>query len=205
MENPEYVRVKLEDIPQEFIEEYHLLETERHGWVYFEIVRGCYGSPQSGKLANNLLRKRLEDAHYYETSTTPGLWRHKWRSIPFVLIVDDFGIEYVRKQDADHLASVLKKHHDISQNWEGKKFAGIDLDWNYTKKHCDRTCRLSMKNYIKILLVKLNHPMPRSRNYPPTNSAKSSMAARPSLPPKRTHPSLSMTQEFVGSKQFWLH
>ena len=47
-----------------------------------------------------------------------------------VLIVDDFGLEYVRKQDADHLASVLKNYHDISQDWEGTKFAGIDLDWN---------------------------------------------------------------------------
>ena len=63
MEKPEYVRVKLEDVPQEFVEEYHLLENERHGWVYFEIVRGCYGLPQSGKLANNLLSTRLEDAH----------------------------------------------------------------------------------------------------------------------------------------------
>ena len=42
MEKPEYVRVKLEDIPQEFIEEYRLLENERHVWVYFEIVCGCY-------------------------------------------------------------------------------------------------------------------------------------------------------------------
>ena len=40
---------------------------------------------------------------------------------------------------------------------------------------------------------------------PPTNAVKSSMAARPSLPPKRTHPSLSMTQESVGSKQLWVH
>ena len=90
MEKPEYVKVKLEDISQEFIEEYHLLENERHGWVYFEIVRGFYGLPQSGKLANDLLRTRLEDAQYYETATTPGLWRHKWRSIQFVLIVDYF-------------------------------------------------------------------------------------------------------------------
>ena len=59
MENTEYVRVKLEDIPQEFIEEYHLLDNERHGWVYFEIVCGCYVLPQSFKLANNLLRTRL--------------------------------------------------------------------------------------------------------------------------------------------------
>ena len=46
MEKLEYVRVNLEDIPQEFIEEYQLLENERHRWAYFEIVRGCYGLPQ---------------------------------------------------------------------------------------------------------------------------------------------------------------
>ena len=112
--------MKLEDIPQEFIKEYHLLENERHGWVNFEIFRVWYGLLQSGKLAKDLLRTRLEDAHNYETATTPGLWCHKWRSIQFVLIVDDFGIEYVRKQDADNLASVLKNHHYISQDWEGK-------------------------------------------------------------------------------------
>ena len=161
MENCEYVRVKLEDIPHEFIEEYHLLENKRHGWVYFEVFRGCYGLLQSVKLANNPLRTKLEDAHYYETATTPGLWRHKWRSIQFVLIVDDFGNEYVRNQDADHLASVLKNHHDISQDWEHKQFTCIELDWNYETKYCDRTCRLSMKMYSKHLLVKLNNSMPR--------------------------------------------
>ena len=119
MEKSEYVRIKLEDIPQEFIKEYHLLENERHGWFYFETFCWCYGLPKSGKLANNLVRTRLEDAHYYETVINSGLWRHKWRSIQFVLIVDDFGLEYVRNQDADHLASVIKKHHDISQDWVG--------------------------------------------------------------------------------------
>ena len=117
MEKPEYVRLKLEDLPQEFIEEYHLLENKLHGWVYLEIVCGCYGLSQSGKLANDLIRTRLEDAHYYETATNPGLWRHKWRSIQFLLIVDYIVIEYVRKKDADHLVSVLKKHNDISQDW----------------------------------------------------------------------------------------
>ena len=125
MENPEYVRIKLEDIPQEVIKKYHLLEHERHGWFYFETFCGWYGLPKSGKLANNILITRLEDAHYYETATPTGLWRHKWRSIKFVLIIDDFGLEYVRNQDADHLASVLKNINDISQDWEGKKFAGI--------------------------------------------------------------------------------
>ena len=55
MEKPEYIRVKVEDIPQEFIDEYNLLEKKRHVWVYFEIVRGCYGLLQSGKMANDMV------------------------------------------------------------------------------------------------------------------------------------------------------
>ena len=35
-----------------------------------------YGLPQSGKLAYDLLTKRLNAARYHETATTPGLWTH---------------------------------------------------------------------------------------------------------------------------------
>ena len=58
------------------------------------------------------------------------------------LIVDGFGVVYVRKKDADHLAKTLKKHHTISQDWEGKKLSGIDLTWTYDPNPTDRTCRL---------------------------------------------------------------
>ena len=97
MERSEYVRIKLSDIPQEFIEEYDLSEPAQNGWIYFEILRGCYGLPQSGQLANNVLRTRLEKAGYYEAATTPGLWSHKWRPVKFVLLMDYIGIEYVGK------------------------------------------------------------------------------------------------------------
>ena len=60
MEQSEYVRIKLLDIPQEFIEEYDLKQVVQNGWIYFEILRGCYGLPQSGRLSNELLRTRLE-------------------------------------------------------------------------------------------------------------------------------------------------
>ena len=120
-----------------------------------------------GKLAHDLLSERLQEAGYYEANTTPGLWRHSCLPIQFVLIVDDFGVEYVRKKDADHLAKTLKKYHTISQDWEGKKFSGIDLTWNYAQNHADRTCRLSMKNYITNLLVSLNHPAPKNPQISP--------------------------------------
>ena len=63
------------------------------GWVYFEICQGCYGLSQSGMLANRQLRERLEKEGYYEARNTPGLWRHKWRPIQFISVVDDFGAE----------------------------------------------------------------------------------------------------------------
>jgi hypothetical protein len=55
MPDPEYVRIKITDIPAEFIAEYKLAGTDRDGWIYFKICRGCYGLPQAGVLANNLL------------------------------------------------------------------------------------------------------------------------------------------------------
>ena len=48
MERSEYVRIKLSDIPQEFIKEYDLIQVVQNGWIYFEILRGCYGLPQLG-------------------------------------------------------------------------------------------------------------------------------------------------------------
>ena len=54
MPDPEYVRIKITDIPAEFIEEYQLAGRDCDGCTYFEIRRGCYGLPQVGILANNL-------------------------------------------------------------------------------------------------------------------------------------------------------
>ena len=65
MDRSEYVRNKFSDIPQEFIEEYDLSEVAQNVWIYFDILRGCYGLPQSGQLVNDLLRTRLEKAGYY--------------------------------------------------------------------------------------------------------------------------------------------
>ena len=73
MERSEYVHIKFSDIPQEFIEEYDLSEAAQNGWIYFEILRSCYGLLQSGRLANDLLRTRIEKAGYYEASTPPSL------------------------------------------------------------------------------------------------------------------------------------
>ena len=106
-------------------------------------------------MENKQLRSRLEKEGYYESRTTLGLWRHKWRPIQFCLVVDDFGVEYVGKQHAVHLATIFK-NHNITEDWEGNKYAGIDLKWDYDK----RTCRATIDGYILDLRKEIQHIQP---------------------------------------------
>jgi hypothetical protein len=70
MPDPEYVRTKISDIPTEFIEECKLAGSDHDGWIYFKICQGCYGLPQAGILANDLLRSCLLAEGYYEAEST---------------------------------------------------------------------------------------------------------------------------------------
>ena len=161
MDRSEYVRIKFLDIPQEFIEEYHLREAAQNGWIYFQILRGCYGLPQSGRLANKLLRTCLEKVGYYEAAPTPGLWCHKWRPIQFFLLVNNFCIEYVGKEHFLHLLKTLKVDYEITTDWEGTKFSGINLAWDYHTRHANRTCHISMKGYIVKVFPQVWTPYPQ--------------------------------------------
>jgi hypothetical protein len=33
---------------------------------------------------------------------TPGLWRHESHHLTFTLVVEDFGVKFVNKEDVDH-------------------------------------------------------------------------------------------------------
>jgi hypothetical protein len=66
-----------------------------------------YGLKKAVLLANQLLQTRLAPFGYYPLRHTPGLWLHKIRPIAFSLIVDNFAVNYVEKQHADHLINAL--------------------------------------------------------------------------------------------------
>jgi hypothetical protein len=205
MPDPEYVRIKITDIPAEFIEEYKLAGTDRDGWIYLEIRRGCYGLPQAGILANDLLRSRLLVEGYYEVESTPGLWRHKWRPIQFCLIVDDFGVEYVGLEHFNHLLDVLKKFHGVQFNMAGDKFAGITIKWDYANSRC----RISMPGYIETLLIKFKHPRPSKPRLSPYKCLPISYGAKSQLTPEADESELldehrkRRVQEIVGSLLYY--
>ena len=133
--------------------------------------------------------------------TTPGLWSHKWRPITFCLIVDDFVIEYIGKCNARHLRGVLKEHYTITEYWSGTKFAGIDLNWDYQQ----RTYRLSMKDYIRKLLLRHNHPTTTHHQLSPhchveiNYGAKAQYTIEPAYSPPLDNASINHIQEIFGS------
>jgi hypothetical protein len=124
-----------------------------------------YGLPQAGILANELLQRRLAQDGYRPTSHTHGFLTHDTRPITFSLVVDDFGIKYVGQEHADHLKASIEKHYQISCDWTGSAYCGLQLDWDYKNRFVD----LSMPGYIKAALHKFQHPPPtRPENSPHT-------------------------------------
>ena len=45
MESPEYIHIKIDDILQEYVDEYNLNDFAKDGWTYFKIIKGVYGLP----------------------------------------------------------------------------------------------------------------------------------------------------------------
>jgi hypothetical protein len=163
LERFEYVRIPLSLIPQEIIHEYKLAALVKNDHVMAVVEKGMYGLPQAGKLAANLLKKRLEPHGYYECAHTPGLWRHNAWATKFVLTVDDFGIQVQGKNDAQHLITALKENYEITVDWEGKLSCGITLDWDYKMGTVD----LSVPNYVQEALLEFQHPVPTKPEHQP--------------------------------------
>ena len=105
-----------------------------------EIIRGMYGLPQAGILANKLLRQRLQFHGYFEVEHTPRLWKHKSRPVQFTLVVDDFGVKYIDKTNAMHLIQALEQNYEVEIDWEGQLYCGINLKWNYEENTLIQTC-----------------------------------------------------------------
>ena len=131
LEEPEYMKIKVDLIPTEFLSKYNLQHKVYKGFIWIRIVKTMYGLPQAGKLSNNLLRSRLATDGYYELPHTPGLWKHVTRPVWFTLVVDDFGVKYVGIDNAQHLMKSLRKHYEVEEDWTGSLYCGIELDWKY--------------------------------------------------------------------------
>ncbi len=163
MDRFDYMKMPLSIFPQATIDQYNLNEHAKNGFVYLEIRKAIYGLPQAGILANKLLRQRLRPHGFYEVAHTPGLWKHTTRPTQFTLTVDDFGVKYVGKDNAQHLIDALRKHYEVEEDWTGKLYCGISLQWDYERRHVD----ISMPGYVDKLLARFNHEPPSKPQHSP--------------------------------------
>jgi len=92
-----------------------------------------------------------------------GLWKHKWRPIMFVLVVDDFGVKYKGKEHVHHLFAALKENYDVTTDWQGELFVGMHLEWDYKQGHVT----ISMTGYIQKLLQQFQHSPPTKPEHLP--------------------------------------
>ena len=129
MDRPEFLKMNIKNFPDDVIKHYNLLDkVDAEGNLYIKCVRGMYGLPHAGIIAQKLLEERLNKADYYQSDQTPGFWKHKWRPLSFSLIVDDFGVKYVGEEHVQHLMETLKEFYTITDDWKGEKYSGITLD-----------------------------------------------------------------------------
>jgi len=71
--------------------------------------------------------RNLEKYGYHLCNMTPAVWKHESRAVTLTLVVDDFGVKYVRKQQVQHLTDTLKTLHKITVDSSGKNLFRVNI------------------------------------------------------------------------------
>jgi len=149
---PEYMRIHKDQIPENIFNKYYLQHLIQGNHVMVKIHKGIYGLKQAGKLAQDRLFEHLNKHGYKECPNTPCLFIHESRPVSFCSVVDDFGVKYKGKENADHLLDTLKKLYQITEDWSGSKYVGLTININRAAK----TLTLSMPGYVAKALKRFN-------------------------------------------------
>jgi hypothetical protein len=136
----EYMKIPLSLFPEWTIDQYELKSLALDGWINIDMRQALWGLPQPGILANKCLRCKLAPFGYYESTNTPGQWRHESKPITFTLFSENFGIKFVNKANLDHLISSIKQTYKLNEDWTGNFYCGITLEWDYV----NHTVNISM-------------------------------------------------------------
>ena len=73
MDRPEYLKMKLDNFPDDVIEHYGLREkADDRGFVVTRVEKGMYELPHAGIIAQKLPEERLNKEGYRQSATTPG-------------------------------------------------------------------------------------------------------------------------------------
>jgi hypothetical protein len=102
------------------------------------------------------------------------LWKQDTGPIFFTLVVDNFGVKYIGKENAQHLLDTVQQFYKCLCNWDGKQYCGLTIKWDYNggKIH------LLMPNYVNKALAQFQHTPPQTRQDQPYPHVKPTYGAK---------------------------
>ncbi len=133
-----------------------------------------YGLPQAGIIAQQLLETRLAAHGYHQSTTMPSLWRHNTCPICFTLIVNNFRVKNMNKNDAEHLLNPIQKYYKCSSDWDATRYCRPTFKWDDE----GRKVHSSMPNYLAKALQCFQHPPPMKVKDQPYPHVKPNYGAR---------------------------
>jgi hypothetical protein len=196
-----YMQLHIADMPDDVIEHYNLRDKATpDSYIYCKIQKGMYGLPQAGIMAQHLLKECLQKHGYHQSQTTPSLWKHNTRPINFSLVVNNFGVKYVGKENAQHLLDTVRHYYKCSCDWKGGQYCGLTLKWDYEGKKV----HILMPRYVTKALTHFWHPPPvKSQDQPylhakPNYGAKTQHATAEDTTPPLDKAGKKLIQEVCG-------
>lgn len=205
---PEYIRLTKAQLPPEILKEFDLYKyRDDKGSILFEISKSLYGLRQAGRVSQDRLLAHLAKHGYSQHPHVPCLFTHNKRNIMFTLVVDDFGIKYFNKADAEHLYTTLTKLYPVKTDYNATTYLGFHIAFDDTA----HTVSLSMPGYVDKLLERHADIIPsRTRSTPedyiPINYHDHTPATRDPLPdssPPLSEPDIKRLQSIIGSLLYY--
>lgn len=104
-----------------------------------------------------------------------------------------------------YLLQTLQQHYEITIDWTGGQYLGLNLDWDYTKGTVD----ISMPGYIERALLRFNHPPPkRAQHSPhawtaPTYGAKVQLTDEPDNTAPLSNQGITFLQQIIGTLLYY--
>ena len=134
MEVDEYMKVPYKHSLLDIQKQYNLeSKVTKSGHIFIKIKKRMYGLKQAAILVYNNMKKKLATHKYHSIIGTTGMWKHKTKKTKFCVCVNDFGIKYYSKEDADHLLDCLQEKYKYTTDMQGKNYGGFTFDWNYNE------------------------------------------------------------------------
>ena len=103
--------------------------------AYAGLRNFCQLAPSSS-VANKQPQEKLGPRGRAPVRVTPGLWKHNALDIALALVVDDFGVKFTNRKQAEHLiASLTSEGCKLSQERDGGRYCGLTLKSGLQNRH----------------------------------------------------------------------